>query len=468
MSITITTSDGGIFKIPVELAQGWRYFNPESEEFHTNNFFLPFSSAQVRLWIALVEIMKEDKDSGYARDKMPISKTYPFYQPLISWHIVQPIADFLLPISNQWMAYATIVNGDKEAFATQGRYIRSTGVERAYHRITKEPIHLVYNNFFIRYDPAYSFEKIVHTYDSPNRVFPIYEPLVDDELEEILNISELNIISGILQSAYLKLLSNFITEWNGYPLDEELPPELVDWSVVVTLKNPHILSTLTNTYEPMKRITAINAINEGNKGTITFIDQAYAKGEITISPRFNMVRSEYSLYSSRRRFVIDIYEKGFICPISNTYQLAVYSVLAEAMMTKWTLSGKNESQILRRFNDCGLGPILSGGTIKNIKDFTVILPPRQGEVISNIDTLVPVMNLFMLYRSNLVSKERRVVTKEAIDEKDFDEIIAYGIKYLGSDNMITIAVACVNVYNIMKKPDQRLLTFATLIDKYTE
>lgn len=364
------------------------------------------------------------------------------------------------------MTYVT-VNANKEAFAVQGRYIRSTGIERSYHRIYlgQYSQSLVHNNFFVRYDPAYNFSKLMHRYDEPNRAVPIYQPEENVNKEAILDIYELNVIAGIVHSAYLRFLSELKPEWNKYPIDQELPPKLIDWNVVITLRTPRVLGTF-GTPKLFYRSEVINRINQGEIGQITFVDQAYSDGKVDILPIIYM-KSEKLPYSFP--FTIGIHkslQETFIhLTISKEYQFAIYSTLSEAMMTKLIpLDGNvTEKWLTKIFKDSGLGPILSGKTAKDTSILKVSQKPST--LYSTIDTLVPIMNLSMLYRNKLISENGRNITNIPIPEEDFRDIVVRGTKVLGSDNMINVAIACINLYNIMKKPDQRLLTFATLVDE---
>lgn len=433
----VISSNGNKIVIPEKYQKNWLFFPLETTKTYTN---VPFSLSDIRLWLKLSNDVRRSLDLSALAEKG-------IDYDLIALSDVLDIVEYFQPRDDKWLEYVYIDRNRSTWYERQGREIRLSNKLRYYHN--KEEIPFVYNNFYVYYDPVYSFND---------------KPLPFSLFDKMISNRELCVIAGIVHSTFLMFLSNQ-QKWIGYPTREELPISLVDWKSVIKLKRPHILS-VASLYTKEKMAEIIIEIGRDKRqqvGEVTSVDQALSNVPITVSPVEQLVYPYHRIgapYINKKEInqkyplvVNNLKDISFREPnYFSKIQHYLYSILNESM-----LSYDNE----KSFIAAGLSPLFEGGRARDVEEIGLGLQP--GIMEGTLECLIPLTNLDIFYKGDLIVNGK--IRDNGIDEKDFRDIVEYGIGKIGSDNMIDIAVACVELYERMKIPDQRLLTFAEIVYK---
>lgn len=454
--ITLVLNDGYSFIVPEAVVSLWEFFSPILEGRWSNVVIVDFSLAQIQFWNNISDYLLTNKLS-----------------PLRYEDVIEQI-NFFNPKSERWMLTVIVDdntfeddNDAKKWYEIVGYSIRDEGIPLGFIRHTEQgyiPINTimtdsgpVYNNFTLVLDPVYNFDLVGRALD----LTPIYKRPYTQEMKEMcLKLDFLNILTGIMNSAYLKhLLVN-----PQSPMPEEIDWTLVSWKYIgMFVKLYFGLSYLihlfdTQHFNPLDRLFVINMLGRCNLEFVesSIVHNFYPPTTLQQIPYvLGRDRSKLSFTINSAKFSI---KDGSLTTNINS-PLKLYSILNHSAVQYMTnLPSHNTSatklQLSNTINKCGLLPLT-----------TRKLGIYQEKFIKNIlltdtmvwrsEALVPAVNYMIIYQGAFNEKI------SSIPSENFSSVIQYGLATVGSEAMEDIAALLSKWHKISN--DKKALQFATLV-----
>ena len=465
-----------LLSIDPEWIPRWKFLiDYTTEEFIQDNVmqWTYSSEDELREWVRL----NEDMDSLITLEE---GVKYENKRPLSSvWRTV----DFMSPTSLEYLRILYIddkVNiGDRKRLYTEiGLYTRITKHKEKMNNslFTSDsayPIRIIHGNFNLYFDPIYEHY--------PNQE---HEFTTEDK-DKLLKIEWINVLTGIMVYTLMNVPQYFSIElgWESMPWNEVL--DMVPCPDFFTVHGTDSsLLLLSNNYD---------------KNDVKYVDKTYYAlagrdmeelvkyDDTTKTVNQPNASTSYSRVAvSGIRIKIDHYPL-FLLREQNKYpeqHAILHTILQTKLTITSTLNKRSEfygltssynlslrpnstlSQLHQQIVDAGFSPVLKGG---KITDFAPI--PRLFTDTTHFFYPLYVSSLITLnalYRGKLLEDTTDIRRKDLLKASDFEEIVRYCSKTIGTIVLERASELLLEYYNKMEEKDNRIIKFIEVVIQVTE
>lgn len=424
------------FVVTKELAYDWQYFEPlVSKRWSSSEITFP-PNVNFSAWYDLVILGR-----------------------IVKWSDVHEAVDYFIPTNNKWLLN-TILDVDEEhsdLFEEVGQLIREEGGQYPY--ISNKIIPQIHGNFFLYCDPIY------------DRTLPKYQkPLTEDQKdyllgEDFLYLSEL---TGVMHTGWLRSVVLRGTKEPDYDENgniKEVPWDLISWNYLMNVPTNLLYAVKEAKDVQVSRESVVQMLSFSTDwieiGSIIFPDHI-PKSENSTFVQYALINHFYYLDNPSEKH--ENVEADYRSPTDISFDIDISLRYVGNGYKVWTDLPN---------------PLSFYNILLDVMLFHTNVPLREICYYAGLDGLISVKLPKIILGNDAIKlirdMSRQIVyhgnSKEGlgtgiVKPSEYEDIIEYADKTVGSDALYTIATfAAMVVDKEIARNDNDLLLFAEMVDE---